>query len=250
MEYGITSLLAVIAFAAVHLWADKARKLGPKGHARLLSFGGGVAIAYVFIDLMSKLGVSQTQVSLALDGVFPFFERHVYVMALLGFLVFFLVDRKSRSQKGYWLSVVSYAIFNFLVGYSVADKDDPEVQPLLLFTFAMALHYFTNDFSLSRDHSPEYLRSGRWILISAIFLGWICGITTELPPTAVALLGGFIGGGVIMNVTRHELPRENPNDLPSFLGATALYTAILLFVGQRSLKPVVAGFLAIFHSPT
>lgn len=227
------SFLAVVLFALVHLFAYKATLLGKTRHGRILSAGGGIAISYVFIDLLSKLGASQTVVSKALDGVFPFFERHVYILALVGFMVFFAVDRTSRSRYGFWLSMASYAIFNFLIGYAVADKDDPEVQPLILFTFAMILHYFTNDFSLSKEHGSLYRKVGRWILIAALFAGWIGAQFIELSPTAVALVGAFIAGGVIMNVTRHELPEDNPHSLSAFIYAAVIYTGVLLFIGTR-----------------
>ena len=81
---------------------------------------------------------------------FPYFERHVYIMALIGFLLFFVVDRAQKpipTRGAFWFSLFSYSLFNFLIGYSVADKNNPEVQPLTLFTVAIALHYFTNDYS-------------------------------------------------------------------------------------------------------
>lgn len=34
-----------------------------------------------------------------------------------------------------------------------------------------------------------------------------------------------------MNVTRHELPEENPHSLGAFLTATAVYTTVLLVLG-------------------
>lgn len=229
----IESFIAVMIFALVHLYAYKAQKFGRVIHGKILSAGSGIAIAYVFIDLLSKLGVSQTIVSKGLDGIFPFFERHVYIMALVGFLVFFAVDRSSKSKYGYILSLASYTIFNFLVGYAVTDITDPEVQPLVLFTLAIALHYFTNDYSLSREHGAEYRNKGRFIVISGLFLGWFVGLWIDLSPTAVALVGAFIAGGVIMNVTRHELPENNPHSLSAFILAAAVYTSILLLIGWR-----------------
>jgi hypothetical protein len=163
-------------------------------------------------------------------------ERHVYVMALVGFLLFFAVDRSQTSSEqrpGYfYLSLGAYALFNFLVGYAVVDKDDPEVQPLFLFTFAMALHYFMNDYSLSEAHQEDYDKLSKWTLIAALFCGWLAGIWVELPPAAVALVSAFIGGGVIMNVTRHELPKDNPNSLGAFLIAAAAYAVLLLAIGS------------------
>lgn len=236
MPYYAVAFLSVCVFALVHLCANKIRLLSLPFQARFLSVGGGVAIAYVFIDLLPKLGDSDVMVRQWMMGFFPYFERHVYIMALAGFLLFFTVDRLPayiRSEGVLWLSISSYALFNFLIGYSVVDKDDPEIQPLALFTFAIALHYFTNDYALSKSHGDLYGRREKWILIAALFLGWFCGLFFELSAIAVALVSAFIGGGVIMNVIRHELPEDNPNSLGAFLVACFSYTLILLLIGGR-----------------
>jgi hypothetical protein len=213
------------------LWAAKAKRFGSIFHGRFLSFGGGVAISYVFIDILPKLGKSDSLFRKLLLGIIPYFERHVFVMALLGFLLFFCLDKTPDAfgKKGkFWLSIVSYALFNFLVGYAVVDKDNPEVQPILLFTIAMGLHYFTNDYSLSEAWGSAYKKTGRWVLIASLFLGWFAGLLITLSQLAVALVSAFIGGGVIMNVTRHELPKEDPGSLGVFLLSAITYTAILL----------------------
>lgn len=233
MPYPLIALFSVIVFTFVHLFAEKVRTLGILSQGRFLSIGGGVAIAYVFVDLLPKLGRSSDLVQRLLFGFFPYFERHVFVLALLGFLLFFLIDRSSSQmlkEKKFELSLCSYALFNFLVGYAVVDKDDPEVQPLVLFTIAMALHYFTNDYSLCEAHGEAYRKNGRWVLIASLFLGWFAGLTIQLSELAVALISAFIGGGVIMNVMRHELPEENPNSVGAFLLSATIYTAVLLCI--------------------
>ncbi len=235
MLHSLWALVVVILFALVHLFAESTRKIDPQFHRRLLSTGSGVAISYVFLDLLPKLSKNDAIVKAALWPVFPYFEKHVYLMALLGFLLFFTVDRARTLLKQpaiyFYLSLGSYALFNFLVGYAVTDKENPEVQPLLLFTFAMSLHYFMNDYSLSEAHGEEYRRFGKWILIASLFLGWLVGIGLQLSPTAVGLVSAFIGGGVIMNVTRHELSLEKPNSLGAFLWAALLYALVLLAIG-------------------
>lgn len=225
------SFIAVVLFASVHLFATRAKKLCWSLQRRFFSFGGGVAISYVFINLLPKLGKNNLFVQKTLEGVFPYFERHVFVMALLGFLLFYSLDRApaaARKKRKFWISIASYALFNFLVGYAISDENDPEVQPVALFTFAMALHYFTNDYSLSDSYGKEYTKKGKWVLILSLFIGWFVGLATDLPDVAVALVSAFIGGGVIMNVIRHELPKQKPNSLSTFLLATAGYTALLL----------------------
>lgn len=230
MSYFVFALISVVVFASVHLFAKKARLLPKKLQAKLLSTGGGVAIAYVFIDLLPKLARSE----IVLQDFFPFLERHVYILALAGFLLFFLVDRSHEILDGkgrFWLSLGSYTLFNFFVGYAVCDKNNSEVKPLVLFTIAMGLHYFVNDFSMSKEHPHTYDRRARYLLIISLFLGWLTAFFWQLPPAAVALISAFIGGGVIMNVTRHELPKTNPHSLSAFLWAALFYTVLLLSIG-------------------
>jgi hypothetical protein len=234
ISYPFQALISVLVFGLVHLLAEKTKKLDRITHGKFLSMGGGVAIAYVFIDLLPKLCKSDALVTTALQGAFPYFARHVYIMALAGFLLFFGVAQTSnrpKSKHRFWLSLSSYALFNFFVGYAVVDQDNIEVRPLLLFTIAMALHYFTNDYTLSQEHGKIYRKQGRWILALALLLGWLTGAWVTLSEPAIALISAFIGGGVIMNVTRHELPSDRPNSLQSFFFFTLLYTALLLFVG-------------------
>ena len=231
MNYEVVSFFAILLFALVHLGVPKVRQLGWVSKGRFLSFGGGVALSYVFIDLLPKLGKSDALVQAALQGSFPYFERHVFVLTLLGFLLFFLADRTHSPEgkkKKLCLCLSSYALFNFLIGYAVADSYNPEVQPLGLFTFAMALHYFTNDYSLSESHDKTYRTTGKWLLIISLFLGWVTGLMTDLPSTGVALISAFIGGGVILNVTRHELPSNKPNNTKVFLFSALGYTILLL----------------------
>lgn len=233
MSYPVFALISVVIFSLVHLFAEKTRQLDTVVHGKFLSIGGGVAIAYVFIDLLPKLSKSDQVVTEALYGIFPYFERHAYIMALAGFLLFFVVARSHTFLRGegrFWLSLGSYALFNFLIGYAVVDKDNPEVRPLALFTFAMALHYFATDYSLTKEHGDIYSRFGRWVLIVCLYLGWITGLFFQVPKAAVAMISAFIGGGVIMNVIRYELPEASSQSTTAFLLGSFFYTLILLMV--------------------
>jgi hypothetical protein len=234
MPYSFLALISVTIFAFIHIYANKIRKFDEITQARFLSGGQGVAIAYVFINLLPKLCLNDVIVKQSLQGIFPYFEKHVYIMALAGFLLFFIVDRthtESGNNKKYWFSLYSYALFNFLVGYAVTDKNNPEVKPLALFTIAMGLHYFANDYSLNKNHGREYAKIGKWILVFSLLMGWLVGYWASLSEVAIALVSAFIGGGVIMNVTRHELPMDNPRNLQAFLICAFIYTILLLTIG-------------------
>jgi hypothetical protein len=235
ISYSLLSLLSVTVFALVHLFAGRTTTLCETHKARLLSAGSGIAIAYVFIDLLPKLAKNEELVKTSLEGFFTYFERHVYVFALAGYVLFLLVGQSRTflaQKRAYLLSLASYGLFNFFVGYAVVDKDDPDVKPLFLFTLAMALHYFSSDFTLSKEHGISYQKVGKWFLVFSLYLGWLAGLYWSLSATGVALVCAFIAGGVIMNVTRHEVPSDNPKSTLYFLFCALLYTAILLKIGS------------------
>lgn len=238
MPYPLIAFFSVCIFALVHIYANNLQYATKEAQSRFLSAGSGVAIAFVFVNLLPKLCKNNEILKESFSGLFPYFERHVYVMALVGFLLFFLVDRVSKTKndhRKYWLSLTSYALFNFLVGYSVVDKNDPEIQPLALFTIAIGLHYFTNDYALNKHYSKEYGHTGKWILVASLFLGWFIGVWASLPAVAIAVVSAFIGGGIIMNVSRHELPNTtpgHPSNVWAFLFSAIAYAVLLLAIGK------------------
>lgn len=227
----MTPLLSILILCFVHLKGSSPRLTQSFFHGKFLSIGGGIAIAYVFIDLLPKLSESDILVRRFLSGIFPYFERHVYILALCGFMLFFLVDRSKNItwvNASYWLSLVSYTLFNFFIGYAIGFQNDPDIQPLALFTVAMALHFFTNDYTLNRENPGIHKSFGRWVLIAALLSGLFVSEHWTISPAAIALVNAFIAGGVIMNVTRHELPEDNPNSALAFIFGAVLYTLVIL----------------------
>lgn len=213
------SLISIIILSLVHIGLGIFKTFSPP---KLLSFGSGVAIAYVFVDLLPNLCTSDQLIRES--GFLPFFEKHVYILALTGFLFFYFIEKKKYEI----FSVMSYLFFNFLIGYSIGDINDQDVRPLALFTFAIGLHYFTTDYAMREKNPVEYHQLIRWLCVLALFTGWATNFWIELPKTAVALMAAYIAGGVILNVTRHELPANKPNDMTSFLVGAVLYTVLII----------------------
>ncbi|CDZ81525.1 hypothetical protein BN1013_02061 [Candidatus Rubidus massiliensis] len=235
-EHLFYSFFVVLFFASIHWNADIIHKFDQKFKSILFSVGGGFSIAYVFLDLLPKLPAKNVKVTETTWTLIPYLERHVYIMALIGFVTFFAIDRskallQNRKNIYYTMNLLTYALFNFLIGYAVVDVENDEVQPLLLFTFAIGLHYLANDYMLTEEHGEEYRKVGKWILIASLVCGWSLGLFIQISETPVALISAYIGGGVIMNVTRHELSSDNPHNLTAFLVATFIYAFILLNLG-------------------
>jgi zinc transporter ZupT len=59
-------------------------------------------------------------------------------------------------------------------------------------------------------------------------VGWAVGLFFEISEAAIAVLFGFLAGGVIMNVLKEELPEERESRFWAFALGAALYTVVLL----------------------
>ena len=225
--------IALIVLAAVHLLAGQFRFAYAEPRSRWLSVAGGISVAYVFVHLLPELGEGQEAVNEGIPAL-DFLEDHVFILALIGLSLFYAVElasRRGRDEEGdmaavpFWLSMTSYSIFNAAIGYLVVHR--PEAMGLATYTVAMSLHFLVNDTGLRQHHREQYDRVGRWILTAAIGVGWLLGEMTEVSEAALALITAFIGGGVILNVLKEELPEERRSSFWAFALGAAGYTALL-----------------------
>ena len=244
----VAALIAAVVLAAVHLMGGKLRFLAGVPRSRWLSAFAGVSVAYVFVHLLPELADGQE----AIDGrgagdeagepILGFLEHHVYLAALLGLAIFYGVEnhslasrRKRRdlagddrtSDQAFWLSIGSFAVYNAIVGYLLLRGELQELTALVLYTVALAVHFVINDFGLREHHKEAYERVGRWLIAAGVLVGWVLGVATEISERVIALVIAFIGGGVILNVLKEELPGERRAYFLPLAAGAALYTVLL-----------------------
>ena len=240
----LLALVAAVALAAVHILGGRLRLLDAVPRSGWLSAFGGVSVAYVFVHLLPELAEGQK----AIDdegGLLTFLEDHVYLMGLLGLAVFYGVEshcmrsRRLRREAGgedrtggdaFGLSIASFAVHNAIVGYLLMRDELDEPSALALYAFALGVHFVINDVALREHHRDAYRRVGRWVIAGAVLLGWAIGAATTVPERAIALVLAFIGGGVVLNVLKEELPGERQARPLPFAAGAGLY-ALLLQLG-------------------
>ena len=236
------ALVAAVALAAVHVFGRRMLFLGGVPRSRWLSGAAGVSVAYVFVHLLPELAAAQDAVAQTADGVLPFVEEHVYLVALAGLALFYGVEHLSLSSRArrragegedrtsdaaFWLSTASFGLYNGLIGYLLVRGETETLRELVLFTVALGVHFVINDFGLREHHKEAYARVARWLLAAAVLIGWALGEATEISEGALGLVLAFIAGGIVLNVLKEELPGERQaRFLPFLLGAVA-YAALL-----------------------
>lgn len=230
MPMMIASLLATMALALVHVFSPKLGFLDRVPQTRWLSFGGGVAVSLVFLEIIPELGDLQREVERALGPFFGFLRNHIYLLALLGLAVYYTVQRhvkRSRQQRRratgedrasrmmFWIDISVVGTKNAIVGYLLTNPER-SFWALLLFFLAIGMEFTIGDRGLHADHKQDYDSLGRWILVTAVFLGWTLGYVTEIPEIGIGILNAFLAGYIILNVLKNELPQDQQSSIGAF----------------------------------
>jgi hypothetical protein len=95
----------------------------------------------------------------------------------------------------------------------------------------MGLHFVLTDRSLEEHYPRRFPRSGRVLLAAALILGW--GLDAQFAPTStlvVALLTALLGGSILLNVFKEELPATGRSSYGWFLAGLGFYAALLTAV--------------------
>lgn len=240
------SLAAVVALVLVHLFIGKLRFLEGTPRSVWLSIAGGVSVAYVFVHLLPDLSEAQESLAEMAEGGLGFLERHVYLLALVGLVVFYGLERAAKGSRNtrrdvetrdasssgvFWVHVASFTAYNVLLGYLLHSQGAEEGRQFVtLFAIAMGLHFITTDFGLREHYSASYDRVARWVFSVALATGWAVSLIGEVSERVRAILLAFIAGGVVLNVLKEELPEERESRFWAFAIGAGCYAALLLAV--------------------
>lgn len=229
---GVAVFAVATVFAAVHALSPRLTFLDRTPRSIWLSFGGGVSVAYVFVHLLPELANLQREHGDAAPVL-------LWIGALAGLVIFYGLEQMAKRfgggrQKGsprlvYILHLGAFACYNFLIGYLLEEQALVEGwRGVALYSLAMGLHFVVNDRALYAHHHDRYLRTGRWILITAILAGTAAAFTVHIGAQALAFTFAFLAGSVVLNVIKEELPEHRESRFWAFaLGAT-LYAGLVV----------------------
>lgn len=241
LPWWISGLIALL-FALIHVCAGKLKFLDTTPRSRWLSLGGGISVAYVFVHVLPDLSAAQREFQYEVSAL-EALEHHVYLLAMLGMLAFYGLERTAKAsrqesqQQGegdntqpgvFWLHMVSFSLYNMLIGYLLTHREEVGLRGLILYAIAMAVHFVVNDFSLNEDHKRAYRKLGRWILSGAIVFGWVLGTRITLSQAATASLFGLLAGSIVLNVLKEELPEARESRFFTFALGAVGYAGLLL----------------------
>jgi hypothetical protein len=238
------TLLAALFFASVFILGPLIR-LPPamaSHRRRVMSFSGGVAVAYVFVRLLPELAVAgDVFVKTTSHRTLPFPELRVHLAAMLGFVLFYGLDKlvlglakpdgEEASSPAMFAHVSGFSLYVCMVSYLGVRGLEEGSRPLVLYAVALGCHFLAMDHGLRREYGQAYDRRGRFVLAAAALAGWVVGAVVQLPTPLVTTLLGFVSGSVIMNTMLGEVPPERDGRFGAFFAGCLLYTVVLLAAG-------------------
>jgi hypothetical protein len=217
-----------------------ARALPAKGKG-FVSFAGGVSVAYVFLEMLPNLVEYNKPIGewlLVHRWLTPFTELLIYLVALMGFLLYYGVDLFAERYQTtthdnrmlYHLHLAMFGVYNALMTYTMSLRALSGMTYVILFTFAMGLHFILTDRTFSRLYPVRFKHGGRFFLMLALFVGWLLSVVFDpVRVLFVALMTAFLAGSILLTVFREELPNSNLVSFRWFvLGAVFITTMLLL----------------------
>lgn len=221
----------MVLYIAIHLLVQWCGKLSGKVRGWILSAGGGISLAYIFLHVLPDIGHYHQRYT----GHFLF----MYMMA--GFLFFYVFERIVRhsgkedltiKQQVFWAHTVAFALYNVVIAILLINRSDKDLPNLILFGIALGLHLFTTGFGLWHEYRQQFVKFARWILAAATITGALLGYFLPLTELARGYLFAFVAGSTILIVIKDELPEnpENENSIVAFFISLLGYSAIVYAV--------------------
>lgn len=240
----LLTLILALGLASIHVFSLKLTFLDGIPRNRFLSVAGGMAIAYVIIRILPAVAHYQVAVEeYASNNAIGLLKNHLYIVILISLIIFYGLERmakisRMKGRKGndqdranpeiFWLHMGPFAFTNLLIGYLLIDQDKSGITSLLLFSLAMAFKFIVDDRGLHDNFKGLYDKTGRWILASAVMIGWAINYFADISDIGPGLLQAFVAGAIMLNVLKEELPETRESRYWAFALGSLFYAVLLL----------------------
>jgi hypothetical protein len=217
-------LLVALIIGAAHVISP--RVFGLRKHPELEeAFGRGLSVAYVFLHLLPSLDASD-------DLVGP----RIYFVALLGFVVFYGLDvffqppnhtHPTKYHAYLWVFFLYDALMVFTLGLELP----PTPILTLLFAAALAVDVLNTDIDLQREYGARFVRTGRWVLLAGVVVGYGFSLVRRPHPLAVDILTAALAGFMMFHTFKGQFPVSSSRKFPAFLAGLLTFWLLHVLLG-------------------
>ena len=236
--------VSVVALAVVLAVASKINALRGTPRSRWLSFAGGVAITYVFLQLLPELTRAQQKMAWQHGSGTWLREHLLFLVSLAGAAALFGIERAAKRTKEmrkelgeeeraaawvFWLHAALMTVYVAFIAYLLFHRERPA--EVVVLGLVMALHFSGLAVALADDYRSLYSSRGRWLLAAAVLAGGAYSYARTLPETAHHLVLSALAGAVIFSVIKEEIPPEQQSRFWAVAAGIAVAATMLWAAG-------------------
>lgn len=240
----VTACGSVVVLAAVLALAAKINALRGTPRSRWLSFAGGIAVTYVFLQLLPELTRAQQKTAEQYGSGGWLRERLLFLVALAGAAALFGIERAAKRTKQlrkehgeeersaawvFWLHAPLMSVYVAFIAYLLLHRE--RLSQVAVLGLIMALHFSGIAVALADDYRSLYSRRGRWVLAAAVLAGGAFSYFRTLPEMVHHLVLSALAGAVIFSVIKEEIPPEQQSRFWAVAAGIAVAAALLWVAG-------------------
>ncbi len=246
----ILALVISLIFVGIHLGSHKIYGFSKRYKKNILSFSGGIAAAFVFLDLLPLIQNADPHLQVIFSNsplTLIFLEKAVFAVAFMGFLLFFILDYlalRSRHQEAgktiktvegtyasknvFYVHLSLFALISLIICYSLRFEILTTGLGVIIYAVALSLHFFVSDRSMEEHYGQFYVNYGRYLLAIMPIIGWSLSILFPEKESEAYVLLAFMAGAVLFNVIKDEIPRLGTGKPLFFFVGAVLYSGLIL----------------------
>ena len=230
------AVVTALFLAAVYLFGPHIRSSLRQKPAVAASFGGGAAVAYVFLQLIPEIEIGHDLLG-----------DRIYFIILASFITFFAVELHLHTRarhhaaavdagddtpdaKVFWLHVAFSWIYTWLIVFTLPAEVSESFGFAILGSVALGMHTIYKDFVLRSNHHSSFEARGQYVLVLAPLLGWLARVFATPSEMFFDLVMAILAGFLIQSVFREEIPGYHRIRLPWFVGGAGIYSALVFVI--------------------
>ncbi len=195
---------------------------------KILSFGAGVSITYLFLELLPMIHEA-TQV----------LSKISYISILVGFALFHLIEkyiyqhsrRDELIEKLRHVHSAGFFIYHFIIGIVLFHLMENNITQGTLFLIPIIFHSAVSSASFQEIH--EELRTKqhvRLFLSSSTIMGILIAIYIGVSQTIYYSMLGFVVGALFYIIIKDILPEQKEGNPKYFLAGMIIFVLLLLMI--------------------
>lgn len=207
------------------------------------SFAAGVGTVYIFVHMLPQISHGQHLLEEYFPNIhFTGSQYSNYVVALIGFIFFYLFDSFLTHTKRlptdeytspdelafYWTNVLFIFLYNLLIGYVVGSYTEGSISFRIVYLLAYIVHFVTIKWGIYHIFPKRYERQARYPIILGLFVGYFIALLFDIDPLILSINEALLAGAMMLNVFKHELPNEKDSKRRAFV--VGILSALILFM--------------------